>query len=139
MKKVLIAAALIGAVGLVGTQIASARNGFGGGCGPGTGGGCGGNGPGGWSETVEQDDPALAKFLDETADIRRDLVVKRSALSAMMRQDNPDETKVATLTGELYDLRGQLETMAEEAGLEKYARGPGMMGNGRGCNGPMGW
>ena len=32
----------------------------------------------------------------------KEIVVKRSELDALMRQDNPDEKKVAKLTGDLY-------------------------------------
>ena len=61
-----------------------------------------------------------------------------------MRQDNPDETKVAKLTGELYDLKTDLDKKAEAAEIDTpsaYEYGPGMMqGYGWGRSGHMmGW
>jgi hypothetical protein len=61
-----------------------------------------------------------------------------------MRQDNPDETKVAKLTGELYDLEIDLDKKAKAAEIDNpsaYEHGSGMMqgyGWGRGGH-MMGW
>jgi hypothetical protein len=56
-------------------------------------------------------------------------VVKRSELEALMRQDNPDEKKVAKLTGDLYDLQTAMSEKAEKAFGDsagyKYGPGPG--------------
>ena len=44
-------------------------------------------------------------FLEETKDTRKQLTVKRSERGALMSQDNPDEKKVAKLTGEIFNLK----------------------------------
>ena len=60
------------------------------------------------------------------------------------KNDNPDEKKVAKLTGDLYDLETELEAKAESTGVRNrhfYGHGPGMMGTyGQGRGGHMmGW
>ena len=143
MKKTVTAAALIAALTFAGIQSASAHGGrysnsnnYGPGyCGTYT------------SETrgyTEEDQAALEKFRDDTTVIRKEIVVKRSELNALARKENPDETKVAKLTGDLYDLKAELESKAEAAGIDSrfaYGHGPGMMrgyGWGRGGH-MMGW
>lgn len=139
MKKVLVAAALVGAVALAGIQVASAHgNSYAGGYGY-----CG-NYPTNTRTLSEEDTKKFEAYKTETEAIRKDIVVKTSELNALYRQDNPDEKKVARLTGELYDLKAKLGEKAEGAGLtgnSNYEHGPGMMwGNGwnRGGN-MMGW
>jgi Spy/CpxP family protein refolding chaperone len=144
MKKMAIAAALIAALAFAGIQTASAHGGRNYGnndYGPGY---CG-NYFNGNNEYTAEDQAAFDKFRDDTTAIRKEIVVKRSELNALMQNDNPDATKVAKLTGELYDLQTQLESKAEAAGLDnRFAngRGPGMMrgygGWGRGGY-MMGW
>lgn len=143
MKKTVTAAALIAALTFAGIQTASAHSGRYSGnnnYGPGYCGNYNNNSSG----YTEEDQAALEKFRDDTKAIRKEIVVKRSELNALMRQDNPDETKVAKLTGELYDLRAELDSKAEAAGIDErfaYNHGPGMMrgyGWGRGGH-MMGW
>ena len=129
MKKTVAAAALIAAMTFAGIQTVSAHGGrffnddnYG----PGY---CGNY----YNENrgnTDVNQEALNKFLDETKTIRKDIVVKRSELNALLTKDNPDETKVAKLTGELYDLEEALDGKAEAAGIDnRYANGhgPGMM------------
>jgi len=124
MKKIMIAAALIGVVGIAGTQIASAHGGFRGGNGY-CGDGYGRFNDQAYSETVRNN---YDKFLDETKETRKEITIKRSELNALMSQANPDEKKVATLTGELYDLNSELDKKADTIGIESgYMHGPGMM------------
>ena len=135
MKKYLVAAALIGAIGFSGLSMANARGNYGYGPGPGYG-NCGG---GKYCENYyEKDDEKSAAFFEETKELRKDIVVKRSELNALMQQDNPDEKKVAKLTGDLYDLQTTMEEKAEKTfeGNPRYGygRGPGF-GN---C-GKRGW
>ena len=93
---------------------------------------------------TEKEQAALEKFKDDTSAIRKEIVVTRSELNALMRKDNPDETKVAKLTGKLYDLETELDKKAEAAEIDNpyaYGHGPGMMqgyGWGRGSH-MMGW
>jgi hypothetical protein len=139
MKKLALIAALVGAVGLAGYQMASAHMD---GHGPGFGGGygsCGNYGPDGPAYS-DEDNANLTKFRDETVGLRKDLAVKRSELGAINRQDNPDAKRVAELTGEIFDLQTKLEQIAEKYELNKGGRGYGMRGNGRhpGMMGPGG-
>ena len=138
MKKYLVAAALIGAIGFSGVTMANARGNYGYGPGPGYGGCNGGRYCDNWTGS-EKDDEKASAFFEETKETRKEIVVKRSELDALMRQDNPDEKKVAKLTGELYDLQTQMEEKAG-ATFEKGARngyGPGRgFGN---CGGRGGW
>ena len=143
MKKIVTAAALLSVLTFAGIQTVSAHGGryFGNNnYGPGY---CG-NYDGDSQGLTEKDQAALEKFKDDTNAIRKEIVVKRSELNALMRKDNPDEIKVAKLTGELYDLETDLDKKAEAAEIDtRFAdeHGPGMMrgycwGNGRNM---MGW
>ncbi len=127
MKKLLISTALIGLIGFAGIQAVSARGGYN------NYGYCGNYGNG-YSALTEKDSEAIKKFRTETATVRKEIVVKRSELDALMRQDNPDEKKAAKLTGEIYDLQTRFAENAEDAGVENFVgdhRGNGMMrGNG---------
>jgi len=124
MKKIMITAALIGVVAIAGTQFASAHGGYRGGygyCGDGFSRFDGRT----YSETVNNN---YEKFLDETKATRKEIFVKRSELNALMQKDNPDEKKVAALTGELYDLNTKLDEKATASGIEsRFGHGPGMM------------
>jgi hypothetical protein len=137
MKKIVTVAAILSVIGFASYQAASAHGGryySGNNYGPGY---CGTYN----SETrgyTEEDQAALDKFRDDTTTIRKEIVVKRSELDALL------ETKVAKLTGDLYDLEAELETKAEAAGIDNryaYRHGPGMMrGYGWGPGGHMmGW
>ena len=139
MKKLVTAAAIISVISLAGIQTASAHGGnysnnndY-----------CGSYGTNDRTFT-EKDAEAIEKFQTETKSTRKEIVVKRSELNALLRNDNPDEKKVAKLTGELYDLESEFETKATETGIRgryAYDHGPGMMstyGRGRGGH-MMGW
>jgi len=135
MKKYLAAAALIGLIGFAGISMANGRGNYGWGRGYSD---CGSSrycNAWGYSE---QDDEKAAAFLAETKELRKEIVVKRSELDALMRQDNPDEKKVATLTGDLFDLESKLDEKAAKnfEGRPGYGHGPGP-GNGN-C-GRRGW
>ena len=143
MKKIVTAAALMSVLTFAGIQSVSAHGGryfsnnnYGGGY-------CG-NYDADSQGLTEKDQAAFEKFKDDTSTIRKEIVVKRSELNALMRQDNPDETKVAKLTGDLYDLATDLDKKAETAEIDNpsvYDHGPGTMGTydrGRGGH-MMGW
>lgn len=139
MKKVMITAALIGVIGFAGIQAASAHGRYfdsGDNYGYGY---CGNWGDNDRPSYNAETPKAYDKFRTETEGIRKDIVVKRSELNALYRQDNPDEKKVAALTGEIYDLETQIEEKAETAGLgSRFEHGPGMMYTYRGGH-MMGW
>ncbi|MFA7382373.1 MAG: periplasmic heavy metal sensor [Desulfurivibrionaceae bacterium] len=126
MKKTLLAVVAVAAFGLAGYQLAEARP-MGGG--PGMGPGytmMGGQGQG-QVQMSEEDLKAREKFFDETTDLRKKMVSKKTELKAVMRGENPDEKKAARLSEELFDLRGQMHKKAQDAGLTK---------SGFGCGGP---
>jgi Spy/CpxP family protein refolding chaperone len=143
MKKIVTAAALLSLLTFAGIQTVSAHGGryFGNNnYGPGYCGSYDADSQG----LTKKDQAALEKFRDDTRATRKEVVVKRSELNALMRQDNPDETKVAILTGELYDLETDLDKKAKAAEIDNssaYEHGPGMMqGYDRGRGGHMmGW
>jgi len=152
MKKLVTAAAILSVIGFVGISAASSHGGFfNNGYGYGY---CGTYGTNGTAFTKE-DAAAIEKFQADTKDIRKEIVVKRSELNALLSNDNPDEKKVASLTGDLYDLENELDAKAEKVdggnryaygpmGGYGYGMGPGMMGGygygmGPGMMGGYGW
>jgi len=144
MKKYFAAAVLVGIISFVSFSMVSAHgnDGFG----PGRGyGNC--NGPGNcnnWSYT-EQDKEKVAPFLEETKETRKQIVVKRSELRALMNQENPDEKKVARLTGEIFDLKNLMDEKVSktfgDTPPQLGFRGSGRAGGGYGnCGkGPRNW
>ncbi len=143
MKKMVTAAALLSVLTFAGIQTVSAHGGryFGNNnYGPGYCGSYDADSQG----LTEKDQAALEKFKVDTSAVRKEIVVKRSELNALMRNDNPDEIKVAKLTGELFDLETDLDKKAEAAEIDNpsvYEHGPGTMrgyGPGRGGH-MMGW
>ncbi len=136
MKKYLVAAALIGAIGFTGMSMANARGNYGYGPGPGYGDCGGGRSCDKESYSVEDNEKASV-FFEETKGLRKEIVVKRSELDALMRQENPDEKKVAKLTGDLYDLQTTMEEKVDKAfeGRTGYGPGPGYGNCGRGRRG----
>ena len=128
MKKVLLAAALIATLGMVGIQQAGAR-------GPGGYGGPGDCWQGRGGAAVQtMDEKTLKKydaFRADTTELRKEMAVKRAQMSALMHSDNPDEGKAGDIAATLFDLRTQMQAKADEVGLQGF--GPGY---GRGCDGP---
>ena len=139
MKKYVIAAALVGAIGFTSFSMANARGNYGYGPGPGYG-DCGGYGYCNNLNKADIDDEKGAAFFEETKETRKQIFVKRSELDALMLQDNPDEKKVGKLTGEIYDLQTAMEEKADKAfgDSPRYGYGRGRGGNGN-CRGPRSW
>jgi len=80
-------------------------------------------------------------FLQDTKELRKNMMVKRAEMRAVMQATNPDSERVAVLAGELFDLREQLRMQAMEKGLPGHAF-MGSMGMNHGCKkmrncGPM--
>jgi len=71
-------------------------------------------------------------FLSETVSLRKEIAIKQAERRALMVGDNPDAKRVAQLTGELFDLREQLQNKAQEKGLRDAGFGPDLD---RGCGG----
>jgi len=130
MKKILIAAALVGVMSFAGISMVNAhgRHGFDPDRGYGVSDGYGSDY--GYCRNrsySDQDKEKAAAFLESTKKIRKQIAVKRSERRALMKQENPDEKRVAQLTGEIFDLR---DTMAEKA-KETFGENPppfGLMG-----------
>lgn len=80
------------------------------------------------------------KFLQETTTLRKQMAVKQAEKRSMMRSSQVDSAKVAQLTGEIFDLREQLRTKAQENGLPMGMMGGGMgRGKGMGMGGGAWW
>lgn len=75
-------------------------------------------------------------FLNDTKDLRKNMMVKRFEMRAIMQGTNPDAKQVSVLAGEIFDIKEQLRAKATELGLP----GAGCMGPMGGCmgHGPMG-
>ena len=114
MKKFLITVVLVGVVGLLSFSMVSARGNHGYGPGMGYGYGDDRGHCNNWSYEG-QDKEKVNIFLEETKETRKQLTVKRSERRALMSQDNPDEKKVAKLTGEIFDLKNLMDEKAKEA------------------------
>lgn len=114
MRTLVIAAALVGVVSLLGFSMVSAHGEYG--YGPGNGYGNCGDGHGYCNNRYYngQDKEKMNSFLEGTKEARKQVAIKRSERRALMKQDNPDEKKVAKLTGEIYDLKNMLDEKARE-------------------------
>jgi len=112
MKKYLAVAALVGLLSFVSFSVVGARgnHGYGLGMGYGYGDNCGycNN----WSDQIQDKEKAEA-FFQESKETRKQLAVKKSERRALMSQDNPNEKRVAELTGEIFDLRNLLDEKAQ--------------------------
>jgi zinc resistance-associated protein len=95
------------------------------------------------------------KFLNDTADLRKQMAIKQAELAALWRVDSPDEKQLLAKKKEMNALRDQLQEKslafrlqarktAPPAGMGRscpMGMGPGAgcgMGCGMGCGGPMG-
>jgi len=133
MKKKIIAAVLVS--GLAVSTVAMAGWGRGGGnpagcyCGQGAG------------YYQQQVDPAtqekLNAFYNDTAELRKQMVMKQAERRALLNSDNPDPAAASKLAGEIFDLRTTMQQKAEAAGVDQYMgpRGPRGGGMGRGMMG----
>ncbi|MCL7487014.1 MAG: hypothetical protein M8357_02425 [Desulfobulbaceae bacterium] len=91
----------------------------------------------GWSADPGND-PVFTKFLDETADIRKEIALDRAELNALMAGENPDAKRVRELTA---SIAGNQEKLAEIArasdigapGTEQYGRCGGRVAGRGGC------
>lgn len=163
LKTTLIAAMAL----IVGTAVAFAHGGWGGGRGSGRGPmmnyqggpmtgpetyGPSMRGYGGPNRLTEEEmaklEPIREKFLAETEELRLNINEKQFALRQEMIKKNPDEKKAVQLQKELSELRGQFEQKAFEHRLEirkllpEKSFGPGMgrgYGWGKGGRGGFCW
>ncbi|MBM9511617.1 hypothetical protein [Desulfogranum marinum] len=60
---------------------------------------------------------AQQKFLQETVELRKQMMEKRAAMRAIMGAGTPDANQASKIAGELFDLREKLRVKADEYGL----------------------
>ncbi len=77
-------------------------------------------------------------FREATTELRKEMAVKRAEKQAVMRSANPDPDQAALLTRELLELRAQIQTQAEEAGVQ-MAQGRSNRHGGMGHHGGARW
>jgi len=139
MKKTAIIVGFVAALGLATMQQAAAR-GMGGGYGGGHGGGYGGGPCLGYGMNAPQLDTATQEkidaFLSDSVELRRQIAMKRAEKRALMANQPTDPAAIAQVTGELFDLRTQMHSKAQEAGVPMMSGprgfGQGMHGGGMG-------
>lgn len=85
------------------------------------------NGFAGWSSDPASD-PAFTKFLEDTADIRKEIAIDRAELDAIMAGENPDPARVRELSTTIADNQEKLSEFARVNGIGA----PGV-GAGGGC------
>jgi hypothetical protein len=92
-------------------------------------------GYGGSAQGTQVSVDAVKKFQDESTALRNEMMLKKVELRNEYLKQPVDTAKVATLTGEISDLRGRINTAAASHGLQCPGGGCGMggkMGMGRG-------
>ncbi len=122
---------------------------FGGGMGGGMGCGMGGGMMGAMNLTPDQAGKLFdlkQKFMNDTAAVRKQMVVKRAELAALWKAENPDEKAIVAKQKELNAVRDQMQEKSVAFRLEarkispqlaKFGHGRGM-GMGMGHGGGMG-
>lgn len=135
MKKQIIAITLV--AGLAVATVASAnwgRGGYGGQMGYG---GCPQVQQGQMFQQLDQaTQDKIAQFYKDNSSLRKEIVMKQAEKRALMQSAQPDPQAVATVAGELFELRTTMREKAELAGVEQYIGprkgfgGPGFRGLG---------
>ncbi len=136
MKKFAALSAALGLAALLSTAAFAAGPGMGGGPGMGH-----GHGRGYSALTPEQQtevDQAHAAFMNETLKLRQEIAAKRTELSTLYAQPNPDQAKIKALSDEMVDLHAQLAKKRNEYAAKLPAGSFRGMG-GRGMGGGMGF
>lgn len=104
-------------------------------------GGCGPHGMGMMNLTPEQAGQMFdlkQKFLNDTAALRKDMMIKRTEMAALWRAETPDQNNIRAKQKELSALRDQMQEKAMAFRLEARKICPmggkmGGMGMGGGC------
>lgn len=128
-RKIIVVVAIIAGLGLIGFQQAIAR---------GWGGGWAGGCPGYMQNYQQLDEATRSKveaFRTETANLRKEIAMKRAEKMALMNSQSPDPKAVAEVQGQLFDLRMEMQNKAGGAGVPMMgmgSRGMGMGGPGKG-------
>jgi hypothetical protein len=125
MKKLMVVAAVVVAIALLGTGAYAARQGWG----PGSGG--------------QVDVKAFRQFQQETSTARDEMMAKGLELRNEFAKENPDQGVIDSLKNDMRALRTSIQAAAEKHKLPAWGMGRGagrgyggrMMGGG-GCGGP---
>jgi hypothetical protein len=64
---------------------------------------------------------ARQRFLDDTVELRRALVVKQAEYNALKAQTDPDPKRAAKLAQEIFDIQEQLRVKANDYGIKGEA------------------
>lgn len=135
-KKLMAVAAAVGiGIGLAAWQPAEAQ---GMGCGMAMEAGMIGGPMPGQGRLSEKEIQARQKFAADNTELRKKMMTKRAEYEAVMAGSNPDEKKAAALSGELFDLREQMQQKAKEAGISMTCGSSCGMGAGPGKTGGKG-
>lgn len=101
-----------------------------------------GCGPGAMDLTTEQAGQLFdlkQKFLNDTASLRKEMMLKRTELAALWRAENPDEKQILAKQKELNALREQMQEKAVAFKMQARKICPqGPMGKGQGAGMGMG-
>ncbi len=80
------------------------------------------------------------KFRNDTAEVRKQMIIKRAELAALWKAENPDEKAIVAKQKELNALRGQMQEKSVAFQLEARKIAPELaQGFGRGMGWGMGW
>lgn len=63
---------------------------------------------------------SMDAFLQDTTALRKNMMVNRYTMRALLKGSNPDPEQVAALASQLFDLREQLRIKANEHGLPAH-------------------
>jgi hypothetical protein len=103
------------------------------GIGAGCGKGCKGQNNQGQQQTMDAETKGnYEKFMEETVDLRKELVEKAAEYQALMASENSDPAKAALITEEYFQLRDFLTDKAVKAGIVQKSGGC------NGCSGKQG-
>lgn len=95
----------------------------------------------GWNSNPAND-PAFTKFLEDTADIRKEIAIDRAELEAIMAGENPDSTRARELSSNIADNQEKLAEIARANDIGApgvgVGGGCGNRGGGRGSCGSCG-
>jgi hypothetical protein len=95
----------------------------------------------GWNSNPASD-PAFTKFLEDTADIRKEMAIDRAELDAVMAGENPDPTRARELSTSIAENQEKLSEIARanDIGAPGVGAGGGCgnRGGGRGSCGSCG-
>jgi hypothetical protein len=88
----------------------------------------------GWN-TDPANDPVYQQFLQDTADIRKEIAMDRAELNALLAGENPDTYKARELSARISDNQQKLAELASANGFGRGGSCGGSRGGRGGCGG----